>query len=414
MIRMMKALKMREYSRGRRAVVCAIGGREVYQPFRPPAQKQSSGALSVQEQLNILKDREGLWHEYAAHIPSLTRSGFAPSSIEEATGLSGVEQNQIVVASQVRSSLAASGLDKAALDFFDVGGVGILYELRILSAHQRKSAAEVAVQRNMDAKDARDLARAVKDYSRRKNEEGWGAFSSSPGDCLAFACYRASNEHSKDEPERESILRRGLSFVESIAGRVKLLKALGVEVEEEVEEEKKDKLAEGKTENKTQVDIAELSLGETAGLVMLAVAEPNPTSIEAAPHRGALGDGPFRIYRSETPWKTWVPLPAWEPVVAAAAPIALFFSNSKILFSQNSISSEKSRIQEPILVVVDKGRLELEENTFYLVAEEMGDNVLSIQSGSSIIQNNRKPLARFLIALKPPFEVPDLEEDAWD
>ena len=47
----------------------------------------------------------GLWHEYAPLISSLSPDGFKPSSIQEATGISGVEQNCLVIVSQVRDSL---------------------------------------------------------------------------------------------------------------------------------------------------------------------------------------------------------------------------------------------------------------------------------------------------------------------
>lgn len=52
-----------------------------------------------------LRDRRGLWHEYASIIPLLTRKGYSPAMIDEATGMTGVEQNMVVVAAQVWSPL---------------------------------------------------------------------------------------------------------------------------------------------------------------------------------------------------------------------------------------------------------------------------------------------------------------------
>jgi hypothetical protein len=138
----------------------------------------SSSAATTEEQLEILRERRGLWHEYAVIIPILNRAGFALSMIDEATGMTGVEQNMIVVASQVRSSLKTSGLDEEKLTYFDVGGDQLLYELRILSAQQRKASAEFLLERKLGVKEANELARAVKEYERRKGLEGRKDFTS--------------------------------------------------------------------------------------------------------------------------------------------------------------------------------------------------------------------------------------------
>ncbi|KAJ4972582.1 hypothetical protein NE237_005756 [Protea cynaroides] len=56
----------------------------------------------------------GLRLEYAPLIPSLFEEGISPSSIEEATGISGVEQSHIVVAAKVGDSLVQSNFDPKA------------------------------------------------------------------------------------------------------------------------------------------------------------------------------------------------------------------------------------------------------------------------------------------------------------
>jgi Rubisco accumulation factor 1 helix turn helix domain len=76
----------------------------VYQPYRPPPSPLPAKYrnLPITEVFEILRNRLGLWYEYAPLIGSLLRDGFTPSSIEEVTGISGVEQNCIVVATQVK------------------------------------------------------------------------------------------------------------------------------------------------------------------------------------------------------------------------------------------------------------------------------------------------------------------------
>ncbi|KAJ4964183.1 hypothetical protein NE237_024122 [Protea cynaroides] len=86
---------------------------QVYQPFRPPPSSVPSQfqSLGTYGHLEVLQNRLGLRFQYAPLIPSLFQKGVSPSSIEEATGISGVEQNRIVVAAKVRDSLVQSNFD---------------------------------------------------------------------------------------------------------------------------------------------------------------------------------------------------------------------------------------------------------------------------------------------------------------
>ncbi|KAF5948147.1 hypothetical protein HYC85_014104 [Camellia sinensis] len=103
---------------------------QLYQPFRPPPSSLPSkfSSLDIAGRLDILANRLGLWFEYAPLIPTLFQEGFSPSSLEEVTGISGVDQNRLVVAAQVRDSLIQSSTDPVTLSFFDNGGAELLYE----------------------------------------------------------------------------------------------------------------------------------------------------------------------------------------------------------------------------------------------------------------------------------------------
>ncbi|GJN20753.1 hypothetical protein PR202_gb08170 [Eleusine coracana subsp. coracana] len=121
---------------------------QLYQPFHPPPSPlpEAYRDLDLTQRLAVLRDRLGQWYEYAPLIAALNRDGFMPSSIEEATGISGVEQNRLVVAAQVRDSL----LDESAafppdlVSSFDAAPE-LLYELRFLTARQRADAARHAL-----------------------------------------------------------------------------------------------------------------------------------------------------------------------------------------------------------------------------------------------------------------------------
>ncbi|KAJ4950255.1 hypothetical protein NE237_027087 [Protea cynaroides] len=86
---------------------------QVYQPFRPPPSSVPSQfrSLRTDGRLEVLQNRLGLWFPYAPLMPSLFQKGTSPSSIEETTGISGVEQNRIVVAAKVRDFLVQSNFD---------------------------------------------------------------------------------------------------------------------------------------------------------------------------------------------------------------------------------------------------------------------------------------------------------------
>ncbi|CAM6101919.1 unnamed protein product [Calypogeia fissa] len=384
-------------------MVCAssTGGRELYQPFRPPPSSVSStpaGAATIEQQLEILRERQGLWYVYATVIPSLARAGFTPSEIDEATGLTGHEQNQLVVGAQVRDSLMSTNMDKELVAWFDVGGAERLYELRTLSAQERKAAAQDVIERNMDAKLVRDLARAMKDFPRRKNAEGWTCFTTAPGDCLAFALYRQSKETTSDT-EAESILNKALEFAVTEKARAKILSALGQgEEEAEVEPE----IA------KVKVLVMRLDFEKIP--VVLPVADFSANAFDEAPSIPAVAPGSsgnFNVSKTDTPWTSWIAIPSWRPITYAKFPVALLVPDATVLPKNTGIELRKA----PILVVVDKGDREIVEDSFFLVA--LSEGSLTLQSGSKI-SPGKTVLGKVLIALKPPLPIdPNFNTD-WE
>lgn len=377
------------------------GSREVYQPFRPPPPLiPSLENISIDEQLEILRERRGLWFDYAIHVPSLIRAGFTPSMIDEATGVNGVEQNKIVVASQVRSSLQASGMELEALSFYDIGGADLLYELRILSSEQRKSASLYALARKMDVKEYRDLARAIKDYERRKREEGWESFTFCPGDCLAYSCYRLSKEV-KSGVERESILQKGLEYAETEKAKAKL-KAFLETGEEGLEDE------EAQASQFEVIRLTSSEAGTPTIPFVLPVVEPTVREFEAAPTISR--KGPFTIQHADNAWRTWVALPAWEPLMTAVVPVAITFSNAALLpWKQKS----KKELEEPIVIVADKHVEGTSEGAYYVV--DGGNGKLTLQRGTVILEAGSQVLGKVVLALRPPLPEDDsINSIEWD
>ncbi|KAI6692720.1 hypothetical protein NL676_020430 [Syzygium grande] len=333
-------------------------------------------SLDVANRLDILADRLGLWFEYAPLIPSLIQEGFTPPSIEEVTGLSGVEQNRLVVAAKVRdSSLIQSQTDPDVVAAFDMGGAELLYEIRLLSAAQRSAAAEFIVRNKFDAKGAQDLARAMKDFPRRRGDRGWEKFEYKlPGDCLSFMYYRQSREHRNPSEQRTAALEQALSAAETE-------KAKGVILEE----------LEGKG-------------GEGMG--------------KKGKCRVGLGyRGEFGLVVAEKGWARWVALPGWESVLGMSGGVVVAFPDARVLpWKVNRWYKE-----EAILVVADRGRKEVaEDEGFYMVAVDADADSgygLKVERGWILKEMGvGESLGTVVLVVRPPREeIEDqLSDEDWE
>ncbi|MDB9328813.1 hypothetical protein PN435_22055, partial [Nodularia spumigena CS-590/02] len=63
----------------------------------------------VKELLRKLRQKQGNWVEWGVAIASLQKSGYNPQQIFEETGFEPIQQNQVIVGSQVYNSLAEGG-----------------------------------------------------------------------------------------------------------------------------------------------------------------------------------------------------------------------------------------------------------------------------------------------------------------
>ncbi|KAG5232673.1 rubisco accumulation factor [Salix suchowensis] len=358
-----------------------------YQPYRPPPSPLPSQykSLDTPSRLEILSNRLGLWYEYAPLIPSLFQEGFTPSSLEEATGISGVEQNRLVVGAKVRDSLVQSNTDPEIVASFDLGGAELLYEIRLLSASQRAAAARYIVLGKMDASGAQDLARAMKDFPRRRGDKFWENFDYTlPGDCLSFMYYRQSREHKNRQSEElglEGARRRG---------------------------ERKEK-GDGEIAGGVPVPVVRLKIGEVAeatSVVVLPVcrSEDGERKILEAPWE-CRGQGEFGVVVAEKGWERWVVLPG--AVVVA-------FPDARVLpWKANRWYKEES-----ILVVADRGRKEVKaDDGFYLVTLDGTGGGFKVERGSDLKERNVvECLGTVLMVVRPPrYDTDDqMNDEDWN
>ncbi|XXG84921.1 hypothetical protein AAC387_Pa11g0122 [Persea americana] len=393
-----------------------LPNQQLYQPFRPPPPQQPS--LSAEAILDVLRNRLGLWHEYAPLIPLLSRHhSFTPPSIEESTGISGVEQNRLIVAAQVRDSLISSHVDPEVLSFFDIGGAELLHELRLLSAPQRAAAARRIAALRLEPRDAQELARAMKDFPRRKGDDGWAAFSAaSPGDCLAFMHLRQSRE-CLSAVERDAVLERALAAAETDSARLRISQEL----------ERQSGSGDGVVGDDEKVGIkapvVRMKTGEVADatsvVVLPVVREREEGAVGAvAEAPGSRVEGEFGVVVAEKGWRRWVVLPGWEPVVGLGkGGLVVSFSDGRVL----PWKVNQGYMEEEILVIVDRERKEvLEDDGFYLVVneeEERKKGVLGVVRGDKLKERGvEKSLGMVALVVRPPKEqVEDqLQDEDWE
>ncbi|KAL6643172.1 hypothetical protein ACP70R_021353 [Stipagrostis hirtigluma subsp. patula] len=386
---------------------------QLYQPFHPPPSPLPANYrhLDLAQRLEVLRDRMGRWYEYAPLISALSRDGFTPSSIEEATGISGVEQNRLVVASQVRDSL----LDKAAfpadlVPYFDsFSGPDLLYELRFLNARQRADAARHAIDHRLDARAVRELARSMKDFPRRHAEDGWEAFQgASPADCLAFWRFRVSRE-AIDVEDQIGELERALQVVETEAARARVelemerakRKAAGEEVED----------AEGDPASRPAVNVVRLHYGEVAEastvLLLPVVREADGVAaMDAAPRRTKT-DVDLGIVEVDKEWARWAVMPGWGPVMEAADEAVV------IELPDGRKLPWRTGYEERVLVIANRGKKEVLEQGLYVLEKE---GRLVVERGQKLVEQGiAVAAAEVVIVVRPPREEDDMiSDEEWD
>lgn len=393
----------------------------MYQPFRPPPSPLPSQyrSLDAEGKLNVLSNRLGLWFEYAPLISSLIQEGFTPSTLEEITGISGVQQNIFVVGAQVRDSLVqSSNSDPDVIAAFDTSGAELLYEIRLLSTEKRAAAAKYIVENRLDSKGAQDLARAMKDFPRRRGEKGWESFDyDSPGDCLAFMYYRLSREYNNQSERRTAALEEALKVVVTDKARDLIVGDL----------EGKGDGKEGDEEEigaAVRVPVVRLKIGEVAEATTVVVmpvckAGKGEKGVGEAPME-VRSVGEFGVVVAEKEWSRWVVLPAWEPVagLVKGGGVVVAFEDARALpWRVNRWYKE-----EPILVVVDRSRKEVVAGDgFYLTEATVGGGdgggELKVERGNALMEMEvKESLGTVLLVVRPPKEMEDdqLSDEDWD
>lgn len=313
----------------------------------------------------------------------------------------------------MRDSLIQSKTDPEIVAEFDTGGSELLYEIRLLSVQQRAAAARFIVEKKLDSKGTQDLARATKDFPRRRVDKGWDSFDyTHPGDCLAFMYYRQAREHVNSSELRTSAFEEALKVVGTEKAKIVILKEL--EGESEDIEGKEGDIVAG-----VKVPVVRMKFGEVAAssrVVILPVckAEEKDKEVMEAPWE-CKSEGEFGEVVAEKGWKRWVALPGWEPVVGLGnGGVVVSFSDARVLpWKVNRWYKE-----EPILVVADRSRKEVAaDDGFYLAAMDGGALGFKVERGSALKEAGvKESLGTVVMIVRPWRDDTDnqVAEEEWE
>ncbi|NWF62076.1 MAG: hypothetical protein HXY43_23175 [Fischerella sp.] len=297
----------------------------------------------AQQLLLKLRQKQGNWVEWGQACAYLQKVGYNTQTIFEATGFEPIQQNQVIVGAQVYNSIEKVGASQDVLSHYSQRGSDVLYELRLLTQEERAATATLTFQHKLDADEAREIAKAVKDFSRFRNlPEG---FSNHPGDAVAYQCWKLARQNS-DFQVRSRLIARGLKFAHTQTAR------------KQIEQLLTDFTVEPKRPAPTLPFYRLESAEEMPRLVPVVGELPlTPKDLKAVPLVEEIG--PFRMVKFAGE-QAWVPLPGWQAVLSAENPIV-------ILGNSDRLPAQTQNTPEPVMIVIDRAQRQWESGSYFVV-----------------------------------------------
>jgi len=318
-----------------------------------PSEFQKTEPLSdaeAQELLQSLRRKEGTWLNWGDGCQRLQKGAYSPQQIFEGTGIEPIYQNQLIVAAQVYRSILEQGVSEAVRTRFERTGSDSLYEFRVLGVGDRVAAAKLVVEKSLDSEGSREVARALKDFSRLSNPPD--AFPQHPADAVAYHYWKLARQQG-DLQERSRLIALGLRFAASDTARQQIEKLL---TDFTVTKMKKAPMMPTyRLETESEVP----RIVPIAGKLPITVEE-----FKAVPLLEE--EGAFRLVKfAGAGAGAWVALPGWQAVFAAEDPVAL-------LTDSDDLPAEISDTNEEVLVLVDRSDRQWNEFAYFLVQQGEG------------------------------------------
>ena len=308
----------------------------------PEANTQLSGEIAAQL-LRSLLHKEGTWVDWGKACQQLQKAGYSPQQIFEQAGFQGSQQNLIIVAAQVYDSLAKADASPELLSYFQGPRSDLLYELRILNQEQRLAAAELLWQKSLDVDGAKEVAKAVQQFSRLAQLPP--SFTNHPGDAVAYQYWKQAKQK-KDLGERSRYIAKGLKFADSKAAREAIEQLLGEFASQPAPTAPLMPLYRLETEEQLS------RLVPVAG--MLPLTKKKWESIAPIDSQD-----PFSIVEVAKQQQI-APLPGWQAVLKAADPVA-------ILCQSQELPNPLPGVPETVLVLVDRAQTQWDGASYFLV-----------------------------------------------
>ncbi|MEA5506082.1 RuBisCO accumulation factor 1 [Halotia wernerae UHCC 0503] len=346
---------------------------------------QNPANNDAQELLRKLRQKQGNWVEWGMAIASLQKSGYNPQQIFEDTGFEPIQQNQVIVGSQVYNSLEKGGASEATRSHYATRGSDILYELRLLTQEERAAAAELTFIHKLDADEARDVAKAIKDFSRfRTLPEG---FSNHPGDAVAYQAWKLARQYT-DLQERSRLIAKGLRFAHTPAARKQIEQLL---VDFTVVSKRPAPI----------LPFYRFESDEDLPRILPVVGELplTPKDLQSVPVVEDIQ--PFRLVKFAGE-QAWVPLPGWQVLLNAEDPVV-------ILCNSDRIPNQPPSPPKPLLLVIDRAQRQWDDSSYFVVDN---DGELDFQWFET---EPELPLLGKIIVIVRPKKIFDEEitKDAW-
>ncbi len=302
--------------------------------------------IDSQSLLTSLRRKQGTWVEWGQACQKLQKAGYTPQTIFEETGFEPIHQNQVIVGSQVYTGLVDAAAPIPTLEHFERKGSDILYEFRILTQTERLAAAEFVVAKNLDLDSARDLAKAIKEWSRLNPLPA--GFSALPGDVLAYQCWKVARQKS-DLQERARLIARGLSLTQSETAREQLEKLL-------------TDFTVIKTHPAPRWPFYQLESDDELPRVLPLVGQfpLTPADLRAIPLIEEIG--PFQVVRFSGEC-AWVPVPGWQVIQNAEDAVGLLCESRQLPDVLPGKPGE-------VLVIIDRAQRQWQADSYFVIERE--------------------------------------------
>lgn len=309
-----------------------------------PSNTQDTGNAAndtAQELLLKLRQKQGNWVEWGVAIAHLQKNGYNPQDIFEATGFEPIQQNQVIVGAQVYSSLEKFGASEATRAYYGTRASDILYELRLLTQEDRAAAADLIFFHKLDVDEAREVAKAIKDFSRFSTPPQ--GFTQHPGDAVAYQAWKLARQNS-DLQERSRLIAKGLRFVHSPTARKQIEQLL---TDFTVVPQRPAPI----------LPFFRLESDEELPRLVSVVGELplTPQDVKAVPIITEID--PFKIVKFAGE-QAWVALPGWQVLQSAEDPVVIV-ANSDIFPNPNQTKIE------PVLVVIDRTQRQWDASSYF-------------------------------------------------